>query len=324
VETIFNLDHIFIVFNPGSGGNFIAGIANSLINASFDSPLISSAGSSHTVKTDNKAAGTDFLSFGTLTEEHTLFPTADARINYYLENIRNNYTSVTTPQVVWTHDFTNIPIYKRFFKNARILVITTHTDRECLTSLIMNTLKTLLDEQANIPLTKQHWENAVSRWKEHCVPEMKKLVGSSNIDQMLSDRFNPVYRDTIALASIRTFLRYYGMVSLVEDVNNTERMVFNNVLYPPDKQGAPYKIGESIYSYLDQDCVILPYSYLSDNDDTVLLDRMTALIQRELTEEEQGFVKTSLYKYRLAQNQTLLEDPRKFYNDLKSKVNNKT
>ena len=79
---------------------------------------ISDTGSSHTVLRD-KSKGTDFLSFGTVPEEHELFKSQEERELFYLENIKNIYSSISKPEVVWTHDFSNIPLYRKYFKNSK-------------------------------------------------------------------------------------------------------------------------------------------------------------------------------------------------------------
>jgi hypothetical protein len=82
----------------------------------------------------------------------------------------------------------------------------------------------------------------------------------------------------------------------------------------------PYRIGKTLNSYIDSECVVLPYSYLLSNDINLLMSKITELFNGTPTEEEQDFIKKSFIKYRSAQNQTLLSDPLTYYNELKNKV----
>ena len=85
---VFELPHIFIVFQPGTSGNFVAGLLNNLINKNSSDVHISTNGSSHTTIA-RKIAGTDYMSFGTVYEDQLNFSSPNQRLNYYLENIKN-------------------------------------------------------------------------------------------------------------------------------------------------------------------------------------------------------------------------------------------
>jgi hypothetical protein len=319
VNSIFNLPHIFIVFNPGSGGNFLAGIFNRLLNSNLQSINIAKDGSSHTL-VNNKINGTDFLSFGTLIEEHEPFKSENDREQFYLANIEKHYVNVTDPQVVWTHDFTNIPLYRKHFKNAKIFVVTNDTDQEQMTTIIMNISKTLLGNDAAIPLSTDVWEFALERWRAGCMPELCKLVSVDRAKEILADRLNPANKEILEHVSIRIFLWYYKMLELIEPGIKVEQRVFNNVLYPTRNSPILYKVGNTLESYIVDKCIVLPYNYLLNNDSDLLIAKITELFDRTISEEEQNFIKNSFIKYRSAQNQILLTDPVKYYNDLKNKV----
>lgn len=315
----FDLPHVFIVFHPGSGGNFISGLCRNLINNQLDPVRVTDTGSAH-AQVDKKISGTDFLSFTTMTEEHAIFPSDAERINYYLENIKKNYSDVTEPMVTWTHDFTNISIYKKYFKNARILVITTFSKKEILTSMIMNILKTFLDKSASIPLTTSQWENAVLLWEKHCRPELSKFVDPAQVEIILSNRFNIDYRDLLLYASIRLFSGYYQMVDRAGDLDYQKRDVFNHVLYPSKQGNIPYIVGQHVETLIDNECITLPYRYLSDNDAVLLCQKLSELLRRNLTAAEYSFLYRELANYRSSQDMALLSDPESYIRGVRDRI----
>ena len=79
--SIFDLEHIFIVFHPGAGGNFIASLLEKVVRKDVSSINIGTTGTAHTVN-DRKIAGTDYLSFGTEVYEQSNFNSENDRINF--------------------------------------------------------------------------------------------------------------------------------------------------------------------------------------------------------------------------------------------------
>jgi hypothetical protein len=318
VNSIFNLPHIFIVFNPGSGGNFLAGIFNRLLNSNLQDINIAKDGSSHTL-VSSKVAGTDFLSFGTLLEDHEPFKFEEEREQFYLTKIEQHYSDLNEPQIIWTHDFTNIPLYRKHFKNAKIFVVTNNSIQEQMTTIIMNISKTLLGTHAAIPLSTDVWERSLERWRDGCMYELSNLVGADQAKNILVDRLNPDNKNILEYVSIKLFFRFYRLWEDFESKTNTHSL-FNNVLYPVKDSPMPYRIGKTLNSYIDNDCVVLPYSYLANNDVEMLTGAITSIMKRELTSEESSFIAIEFNKYRGAQDQVLLADPIQYFKELKSKL----
>jgi hypothetical protein len=326
--SFFDLPHIFVVFQPGCGGNFVAGLCHKLINSQLDSIAVSSTGSSHTLA-DKKTQGTDFLSFTTMTHQHARFSSDVERISYYVENIKTAYSHVIEPMVAWTHDFTNIPIYRKYFKNSRILVITNFSDSERLTAMIMHSHKTFLDKHAIIPAEQHQWDNSIDNWATHAGMILVKLLATEpdrtiprrQARMILADRFNPAYKDLLTFATIKIFVKHFQSPGLIDDTLEEKLGTYNNVLYPSNDQDLRYKVGPAIETFIDDESVVLPYSYLANNDIALLICTMAAILNRELTFEESSFITESFTKYRLAQDQALLADPAKYFNDLKLTLN---
>lgn len=315
--SIFDQLHIFIVFNPGSGGNFVAGIFNSLLNSTLQNLNVSTTGSSHTVLRD-KSNGTDFLSFGTFYEEHDLFKSESDRELYYLENIKNTYAIETIkPEIVWTHDFTNIPLYRKHFKNAKILVITTFTEIEHMIALFMLAKKTVLDKNALLPLTLEQQDFFNNRWAKHCTFQLLRLTSPEEAKKMINDRFNEEYKDILYFATTRMMMNFYGILHLIDPIPKQEA-IFDRMIDHKDRS-----VGVKLDSYIDDQCVVLPYRYLADNDSDLLVEKISKLLDRELKDNELNYVKTLFEKYRSAQDNLLLNNPIEYYKELRHKVLNR-
>jgi hypothetical protein len=318
----FNLPHVFVVFNPGSGGNFIAGLCHKLINQQLDSIAVANTGSSHTLA-NKKALGIDFLAFTTMSAQHAAFKSDTDRISYYIKNIETEYSTVTTPMVAWTHDFTNIPVYKEYFKNSKTLVITTDSDREQFTAIIMHVIKVILDPNAVIPLVQSEWENLITEWQMHCKVALEQRMPSNHANAILADRFNPKYKNLLTFISIKLFLGYFDMSGLLDPISNRKTSVFNNVLYASEDPAEFHRVGPLASTFIDSECEILPYSYLANNDVEMLTRAITSVMNRELTLEESSFIASEFTKYRGAQDQVLLADPMQYFKDLELKLHQK-
>jgi len=315
--SIFDQRHIFVVFNPGSGGNFLAGLINNILNSNLISLDISNTGSSHTVLRD-KSTGTDYLSFGTLMEEHGYFKSDEERELFYVENIKKTYTLENNkPEVIWSHDFTNIPLYRKYFKNANILVINNTTHDEQLTALFMLAKKTLLDKNCLLPMSRDTWEFVIARWSTGC---MKQLLMFKNLDdatKMIADRFNEEYKDDLYYVTVRMMLFSYGILHLVERIPE-QKSIYDYVIYP-----ATETLGEKLDYYIDDNCTILPYRYLATGDYELLVEKISAILERTLNNDELGYIRSSFDKYRSSQDQLLLSNPKSYYKNLRATVLNK-
>ena len=315
----FDLPHAFVVFHPGCGGNFIAGIFHKLINHQLNSIAVANTGSSHTL-VDKKAQGTDFLAFTTTSAQQSSFSSESDRISYYIENIKRSYSEVTVPMVAWTHDFTNIPVYKEHFKNSKTLVITANSDRERLTAIIMHVTKVILDPNAVIPLVQSEWEKMMAVWQTYCKVALEQTMPSNQADAILADRFNPKYKNLLTLVSIKLFLLYFDAPGLLDPTSDQKVGVFNNVLYASKDPMQNHRVGPLVDTFIDSSCEILPYSYLANNDVEMLTCAIKSVMNRELTLEESSFIATEFTKYRAAQDQVLLADPVQYFKDLELKL----
>ena len=279
---------------------------------------VAATGSSHTVLRD-KSKGTDFLSFGTMLEERNLFESEEQRELYYIENIKNTYTSDDIkPEVIWTHDFSNIPLYRKYFKNSKILVITTDTPKEQLTTVFMLVTKVILDKNCLVPMTSDLWDDFKNRWVDKCTRRLKTFMSSSDADMIMADPYNSAYKDILLYTTMTMFLEVRQMLHLVEDDNVTGKEVLLNYAAHPLR----LKIENNLDSYIDEDCIVLPYRYLADNDFDLLIEKLSETLTKDLTADEILYVRSSFEQYRSVQNAEILSNPALYYKNLQHAVLN--
>jgi hypothetical protein len=82
------------------------------------------------------------------------------------------------------------------------------------------------------------------------------------------------------------------------------------------------KIENELDLYIDNDCVVLPYQYLADNDFNLLIEKVSAILTKDLEEDEINYIKSSFEKYRSAQNKAILSNPAEYYKKLRRKILN--
>lgn len=246
-----------------------------------------------------------------------MFKSEQEREAYYLENINKNYGSISNPEVVWTHDFTNIPHYRKHFKNAKILVITNKTPNEQLTALFMLATKVKLDKNCLVPITPDLWAIFMEDWANKCTSMLTSFMSLEAAHKIMADRYNHVHKDTLLYATITGFLKARQMLHIVEDV--PEQDVLLNYTSRPFN----LKIEKNLDSYIDSECTVLPYAYLADNNDNLLIETLSNVLGRDLKEEEIDYVRSSFNKYRSAQNEIILTNPVAYYKELRHRVLNK-
>ena len=321
---VFDLPHIFIVFPLGTGGNFLAGLISKIINSDQSEVHISKNGSSHTT-IDRKVAGTDYMSFGTVYEDQLTFESPEQRLTYYLENIEKLEGEITTPQVIWSHDFTNIPLYKKFFPNSKTLVITQNSDMEKLVAVCMNVLKNWMDPNHVAPFPPKQWEKLNNTLDILLENSLRPIVGERS-KEVVANKFADANYDLVKFIRIRNLLWFYGLLHLVDKNSPPTKDVTNMVIfrtpfeeYIKNMSGPAYKIGLPCESYYTPDCVLLPYSYLIEGRANLLVDAIESTVGK-LTDSQRTYIAVQFNKYRDMQDQTILTNPHKYFSDLKNTV----
>jgi len=303
---IFEIDHVFITFAPGAGGNFIAGLLDKINSGLLSELVISSSGSSHVVN-NGKIDGGDSISFGSNPEENAKFPTVDAREAYYLDRIVREYPD-PTKIITWTHDFTNLPLYKKHFDASRSLVITTHKTNEKLVSILMHVTKVILSDESDIPIPKDLWVQLKARLKMYISTRLENVLKTPvNIDHIFNNRCG-VYSDLVFYLSTVALLNYGGLYDVL-------KLIEEPVDIAPNNRNS--NIRELISHNAD---VILPYSYLIDNNVDLLQDTVSKVFNKRLSNEEVEFIRTTFNTYRVKQNTEILTDPLSYFTTRKYKA----
>lgn len=308
--SIFELPHVFVVFHPGAGGNFISSLIEKIMLHDTSTVSIGLAGSAHTI-VNKKIEGTDYLSFGTEVDEHSLFKDESTRINYYVDKIKENYHDVTMPQVVWSHDFTNIPLYKKYFPNSKIIALTQDTSSEKVAVVLLHVIKNILDVNAVNPVTPKRMDEILQLWNYGMKIELNRAVGEEIAKTLSTDNI------LVKHLSFSKMMSYYKLMDFLDfSVDNQD--VVNNILYPNKAlllQGkAPYTVGGK-YSDYTLDCITLPFKYLMTDDPTLLVETLSKIVN---TDNSKNIIMTNYALYRNAQNKEILEDPVKYYNKIKT------
>lgn len=291
--TVFDLEHIFIVFAPGAGGNFISGLLDNLVTNQLSRFTISTTGSAH-ISMAKKAAKQDYISFGTFKSERENFESDAKRLEYYISNIQD----IDTPQVTWTHDYDNIKNYSDLFPNAKILVITADSEEEKLAVTFMFCVKNMLDEQVATP----HPEKREHIWKRRnrlLNTELANLIPKNKIHEARLD--NDIIKYLHIDRTMKLF-RIMNYCDLPAVVHNNSMNLLNIDPYDTDQ-------------YLNDRCTVLPYKYLMTNDVELFLDAMGKLLP--LNDEQRSYVVEMFDYYRNKQNLQMLERPYEFLEQLK-------
>ena len=309
----FDLGHVFIVFGPGSGGNFIAGLLDKLMKQEFIKLDIGIGGSSHTVST-NKHVDGDSLSFGTISDEQVEFNSQTERERYYVQKINEEYADVTSPQITWTHDFTNIPVYKKYFKNCRILTITHDSYASRLTSVYMHVTKVFFNPNFIVPIKEPYKSNHLNIWENTCKSALAPYLGIDIATDIFNKRTSEQYaKDIITYISLRAISRYYGLLDYSQGIVSNEPCRYDFALYPNKDNSQLHDIGENYCDYVDGSDATLTYSYLINDEPILLLNAIEKILQRTLSVEEKEFILSEYTTYRKFQNQEILLDPLQYY-----------
>lgn len=320
---VFNLSHIFVVFHPGAAGNFISTLIRSLMLQDNVELSISSSGSCHLNSKEIKDA-IEYFSCGIFyIQQANIKPhTFDRRVEFYKDKLLSLNETITKPVVTWTHDFTNIPLYRTLFPNCKILVITQESITEKLVITSLQQMKNILVEDlvSVIPDEVRNW--FLNTWTDSCRSMLCSMVGNEHlsfINTMLNDRFNAEYKDILTYASVFRMLDRYDLLPAIDNQPCDDKV--NYVSYSGSLINSD-KLLITVKPYnecIDDNCVILPYRVIMNNDTDILINVMNDLIG-ELSVEQKKNIVEKLHKYVNSQPKELLENPIEYLQVLKQKA----
>jgi hypothetical protein len=323
MSTFFELPHIFVVFPPGAGGNFISGILTRLLRNELNDLALSSTGNAHANST-SKLNFSDIISCG-LRWDVPKFNNAEEKLQYYQTEIEKKHEADRDVQVSWSHDFSNIPLYKILFPNCKILVLTHDSDREKLTALVQQELKNRLDPNGFVFLEKDYY---LEHWRSSLYRFLINMLGASNtsIALEIANNFKDAkYKPLVTFSAIRMMLRSYGLEHLVDNDRTMKINYFDNCIKPRITEDPSYVykegdftffiIGPSFKDCITDDCVVLPFNVIMDKNTQELIDVIERLLG-DLNSEQLDFIKRNLDNYHSKQAPMLMEDPTGYYSNL--------
>lgn len=320
IEPVFLQPHIFVVFQQGAGGNFLCALLRNLINKSTEKFKITKIGSAHP-EIDLKVLGKDYLAFGTLPDDQLDFTDLTTRENYYIDKIKNDYGKLNKPQVVWTHDYSNIPLYQKYFPNSKVLVITQESVKEKLALTCMNVLKTMLAPGSPGPFPPMQWENIKKRWRHLAKQELEEYL-KITIDDAKLDFIKENYYDIYKYAVIIKRLEYFQLRHFVDHPDSSHLDVVNSSLfnlntdYWLENNHLPlYTVGSTHQSFINDNCVQLPFDYVLERNLDTLIECLTQIFGK-LDQSELVYITSCFDTYISTQEDLLLNDPVQYVKNL--------
>lgn len=321
MSDIFSIEHYFVVFHPGAGGNFLTGLIKKLISGEYSPLHVSTTGSSHTT-IQIKNTNLD-LSCGTFVDDLPTFDSVEDKVSYYRQQFSTS--PISTSQVSWTHDFTNIPVYRQLFPNSKVLVVTQESMTEKFVITILQELKNILDPSVNSVVTKEKNQEYVERWKKRAFEEISLISSNEVAEKIVNDRFNVDYRSIVEYVTLKRAMRYYQLSRFLDYPNLSSVDTVNYVLWPnignTRTPYLPYDIIGPYSDFVDSDCVKLPYEFIRTNNSEKLVSTLSELLGT-LNAEQVDFVTDTLTSYYSNQKREVLEDPIGYYSSLMANANN--
>jgi hypothetical protein len=320
MNNVFELPHIFVVFHPGAAGNFMTNLIRNILNEGVN-VQVSSIGSCHDDSSASKLAF-EYFSCGIFyPEQYKIKPHSfDNRVQFYKNKLLSLTQPITSPVVTWTHDFTNIPLYRKLFPNCKILVITQETIDEKLIITAMQQLKNILakDLISMIPAETKNWFFNI--WKDSCRVKISELTNDTSfIEKMLDDRFNDAYRDIIEYASIFSMLDRYGLTPAIDDLPTEDRVNYVAYYGAVVKSSKPLIIVKSYNECIDNDCILLPYSSIIHNNNDRVIEQLYYLIGN-LSDTQKNTITFKLNQYVDGQPKSLVSSPLQYLRQLRDKA----
>ena len=318
--TFFELPHIFVVFPPGTGGNFIAGILTRALHKDFIDLALSSTGNAH-ANSASKLDFSDVISCG-LRYDVPKFNSSKEKLDYYKTEIEKKHSNDTDVKVAWSHDFSNISLYKTLFPNCKILVVTHDSDREKLAALIQQELKNRLDPNGFVFLENDSY---IEHWRSALIRSLSITLGP-NMSNVVSDIANNYmdikHRPLVTFMAINIMIRFYGQEHLVDarkqmmfdylNYCHKPRFVDNPTRIAKDTDYTLFSVGPAYKDCITDDCVVMPYDVIMNKDSSVFLNVVETMIG-VLDSEQIEFVRTNLDNYHAKQSPGLMDDPIKYY-----------
>jgi len=310
MTSFYDQEHLFVVFRPGSSGNFVSNLLDNIINDNLTNIQVSESGHAHHNSiTERKRAGTDFLSFGVgILGMDRRFFSIDEKITYYKKGIeQSNYENKM--YVTWSHNFENIPIYKSIFPRCKILVITDDSLLERLVSLIMNINKNFFSDDQKLPFAnKDLFKQEIFRRKL-----IKEVIDNHNaISQEHLRQIGAALAYQFHISAQR--LDKYLSADLEAPVPYLDDGTDPTLTYLEKR--IQYSAGRINISNADSSLRLL--DIIKGSSETIKT-AFEKLLGRHLTEAELSYIADSINMYVARQNQEIISDPVQYLNVIKER-----
>jgi hypothetical protein len=312
MTNFYNQSHIFVVFRPGAGGNFISSLLDNLLQQNFNTLKISDSGRAHYNNiVERKRAGKDYLSFGSgLFFADPKFSNLEEKIQFYKNGIDNS-GYLNQPYITWTHSFKNIPIYRSIFPNAQIISISEDTLRERIAGLIMHVNKNHFSTDNQFPFPAEH-EIKPQLFKATVIPDVFSISypgkiyqpGHSDLDRLM------LYRYFLKSCKLDKYLDYDLEAKIpYEDTGSGELILTKNIgQFSVDRH------------YISLCSSVINFSDILAGSADKIVREFETVLKRPLSEHELQYVLLSIYGYVKSQNSAIIADPKKYLDDIKEKA----
>lgn len=311
--TFYDQAHIFVIFRPGAAGNFISNLLDNLLNNKSSSIELSSTGHAHYNSiVEHKRLGIDYLSLGSgLPGNDSSFFNEEDKIKFYKEKISAGHYE-NKRYITWTHNFSNIPLYKSIFPNCKILIINDDTLKERLISMVMNINKNLFSPDDQLPLTvndrrrpKIFKRKLINDYFSRCYPTKVYQKGHKDLDLHL------LYSSHLSAYNINK--HYNADLNAVIDYEDDNRDPSLSYI----ERKIQYSVGREYINHADAK---IEFQDILGRSVTNIATSLELILDKKLTHDELIYLESALEKYVLAQDRTLLEDPRKYLEQVKEKA----
>jgi hypothetical protein len=329
MSAFFEIPHIFVVFLPGAGGNFISGILSKIFSESHNDLSFSNSGNAH-LNSTSKLDFSDVMSCG-LRYRTPDFTSFEEKLKFYKARIEETHKNDTDIKVSWSHDFSNIALYKKLFPNCKIVTVTQNSNNEKLAILIQQELKNRLDP-AGFVFIKQE-DSHLDIWKARIRLRLIELLGVENTglaEQITNNYLDPKYRNIITLLAITLMIGFYDQWYLIDPSRTPEINYLNyctvakfilDRTYIPRPGDRILSVGPSIDECITEECFTIPYSVLMNNNLHSFTKIIGDIYGHELNSSQIEFIEKNFNSYYSLQSPGLFQDPSRYFRNLHSKAN---
>jgi hypothetical protein len=315
-QDFYHQPHIFVVFRPGSAGNLISSLLDNLLNHSLNDIIIAESGNAHSNSIVNrKRNGVDHISLGSgIADIDIKFFTAEEKLNFYKDKIES-FPYDNRPYVTWTHDFTNIDLYKILFPNSKIFEITNDSLYEKIMALLFHVNKNIFELRGQSPLGDLEKvvieiikKKTISHSFNILYPDKRYQPGHDNLDLHLLYSFN---------LSIQGLIQHLG-----RDLNS--EFPYEYEKSDDSLTWLERKIINSFNKHnIESSDFKLPLkTILQDPDRNVsnIVNVFNGVLNRTLNISEVNYIHSSISNYISSQNSFILQNPVRYINEVKEKA----